>query len=158
MQIAQNVKHNGTLKGCFLVNRNVMVVLAEGIFSVSHSESMTWSHNGSKVFIFSNLLQHPKIRCKMEHPHVGLIHPGLIHGTEDALLSAQDQLLLARPFASNEEHCSEEQRTIVKDVALLAHKHNRCVFQTIGCDQNMFCSGSFNTSFCFEQSHNKLCN
>jgi len=65
---------------------------------------------------------HPILVVKLQCPNLptigctqsvlirdSVIHPGLIHGTEDALPSAWDQLLLALSFTRSEEACSEEQ-------------------------------------------------
>jgi len=73
---------------------------------------------------------------------------------EDALLSAWDHLLLALTLTSSEENCLREWQTIVRDAGL--HEHNGCIFWTVACHQNMFCSGSFNTSCPCKQSRNKL--
>jgi len=71
--------------------------------------------------------------------------------TEDALLSTSDQLLLVPTLNNSEEHCSREQRTIVRDAG--PHVATAVSF---GPSQSEHANG-FDTSCRHCQSHSKAC-
>jgi len=54
-------------------------------------------------------------------------------------------------LTDNEEGCPGKQRTVV--TTRWCMQHNGCVFQTVTCNWNKFCSGSHNTSYVHGTSH-----
>jgi len=72
-------------------------------------------------------------------PHAGLIHSWLIHGR----CTSQCMGLVATSPAIHKWW-----RSLLRRVANHRQQALVCVFLTVACDQNMFCSGSFDTSCC----------
>jgi len=104
------------------------------------------------VHISTSTLQCPNLPIMwlcMEHPHVGLIHPGFIRGRYASQhMGLVD--LLALSFTSSEEARSEEKRTIVE-----RHWLNSVTAISFRPLQSEHANG-FNTSYRCYQSHSKV--